>query len=98
MIYCGRPILTARMDAAFQQRHGSVGVTRWNGNIGEGNGGDPRMQSISSLFYSNYAEYVHQTRDPQDLRFVKFLVESGLAAEWGAKEQFVEAISTPRPP
>ena len=81
--------LQARLVKAFGASEGSIGVTRWiHETYGESSGGnDARLGGRSdSLFLWRWAQYVQATRDPEDLRFAKFLLESGLAERWDAKK------------
>lgn len=81
--------LQSRLVKAFGARGDSIGVTRWiRESYGESSGGnDARLGGRNdSLFLWRWAQYVQATHDPEDLRFARFLLESGLAGRWGAED------------
>lgn len=88
--------LKPRLDDVARKYHGVASVTRWVGCGGEGSEGcDWRIsQSVGTTFFSNYARYVHATRAPQDLHFVEFLLRSGLADQWQARNELAAALQT----
>jgi len=83
--------LQERLFKAFGARAENVTVVRWiHEGYGESNGNDGRLGGRSdSLYLWRWAQYVQATRDPEDLRFAKFLLDSGQAERWDAK-RFVE--------
>jgi hypothetical protein len=87
--------LIGRLDG-FRKGQGTLAVTCWNGNMGDSSGSnDPRiMGGVSSLFFFAYGQYVRNTQDPRDVSFVRFLLKSGLADEWGARAELSEAFET----
>lgn len=92
--------LRTRLVQALGIREGTISVTRWNGHMGASSGGsDERVSGRNDgLFLWRYGQYVEATRGPQDLRFVKFLMESGLAESWGGREGLEEGLgATPKP-
>jgi hypothetical protein len=86
--------LRARLVKAFETRDGTIGVTRWNGNAGESSGGnDARVEGRNDPpFLWRYGQYLQAVREPADVRFAKFLMESGLAQRWGAADETVAAL------
>jgi hypothetical protein len=83
--------LKGRLNDLSHKHKGAVSVAR----NGLGTEGDPRLYSaVGTTFFWNYGRYVHATRDPRDLRFVEFLLASGLADNWGAKNELAEALKT----
>jgi hypothetical protein len=87
--------LQARLINAFGDRGQSIGVTRWiRANYGESSGtNDERVGGRNdSLFLWRYAQYVHATGDSEDIRFIKFLLDSGLADRWRARDSIAEGL------
>jgi hypothetical protein len=74
-----------------------IGVTLYNfSNYIFGSGKtDVRInRSDDSGFLWRYGQYVQATRDPQDLQFARFLMESGLAERWGGKDSLAEGLGS----
>lgn len=90
--------LRDRLLKAFATRDGTVGVTRWKTiSYAESSGrNDARVQigrdDVSYL--RHYSQFVQATRDPKDLRFVKFLLDSGLAETWHAKDALEKSLGS----
>ena len=87
--------LLAHLTQAFAGQEATIGAAVQNfSNFAYARGAnDPRVEDGSpSLFVWRYAQYVGATRDPADLRLLKFLVESGLAKSWHAEDSIVEGF------
>ena len=86
--------LKERLTKSFSDHEAAVNVTRWTGNLGRGSeGGDLRAEMpLGSSFFYSYARYVAATRNPQTLKFVEFLLKSGLADGWGVRAELAEAL------
>ena len=91
--------LHARLVDCFRTRDGVLGVTRWQGNMGQAAGSsDERIsdysgsRSIGSTFLWRYGQYVDAVRHPDDIKFVKFLLSSGLVGEW--RDSLFEGLGT----
>ena len=86
--------LQARLKRALGTRQTSIGVTRWvTETFGKSSGGnDARLDGRNdSLYLWRWAQYVQATRDPKDLHFAKFLLDTGLAQRWDATK-YVEGV------
>ena len=46
------------------------------------------------LYLWRWAQYVQATRNAEDFRFAKFLLESGLAERWGGKDSIEKAFGS----
>jgi len=84
--------LETRLEGTFAGE-GRTSVTRWKGSYGNSSGlGDMRIKSYPSGLLSGYARYVKALRDPRDIRFVNFLLQSGLAKKWGSEWFLTKAL------
>ena len=88
--------LKGRLKDWSEKHKALASVTRWDGNDGRGSdGGDLRVSNrLGTTFFWQYARFVHATRDAEDLRFVQFLLASGLAKKWGATDELAAALQT----
>ena len=87
--------LLAHLTQAFAGQEATIGaaVQNFSNFLYARGANDPRVEDGSpSLFVWRYAQYVGATRDPADLRLLKFLVESGLAKRWHAEDSIVEGF------
>jgi len=93
--------LRERLVKALGSRDGTIGVTRWNGNLGMSSGGnDARVEGrFDSLYLWRYGQYVQAVHEPADIQFVRFVLGSGLTKRWDLSDETAEefkAISDQR--
>jgi hypothetical protein len=90
-------VLRARFVNAYAGNEGTIGVTlrNFSNDIFSSGENDARANGRNdSPFIWRYSQYAKGTHDPEDIEFLRFLIKSGLAETWGAKDAIAEGFGT----